>query len=57
MAVNVPITGAYNIENTLEYAQILATRGKRTSVLKQAKMLAAITKRRCCPSRTASPAR
>lgn len=40
--IDVPITGAYNITNTAAVAQILATFGKRTSGLKQAKMYAAI---------------
>ncbi len=44
VSVNVPLTGSYNFLNTLNYAQILWTGGKRTSLLKQAKMLAAIGK-------------
>lgn len=42
--LNVPITGAYNITNTAAIGQILASGGKRTSGLKQAKMYAAIKK-------------
>lgn len=44
VSVNIPLTGAYNIVNSLLYAQILSTGGKRTSGLKQAKMFAAIKK-------------
>ena len=44
VSVNVPITGAFNIENSLNYAQILTTFGKRTSGLKQTRMLAEIVK-------------
>lgn len=44
VTVNVPITGNYNFENTLTYSQIVATGGKRTSGLKQAKMFALIEK-------------
>ncbi len=40
--INVPITGAYNITNTFALSQIVATGGKRTSGLKQAKMFAAL---------------
>ncbi len=42
--VDIPLTSAYNINNTASVGQILATFGKRTSVLKQAKDLAAIQK-------------
>jgi outer membrane protein TolC len=42
--INVPITGAYNITNNLALAQIVATGGKRTSGLKQVKMLAALAR-------------
>jgi outer membrane protein TolC len=42
--VDIPLTSAYNINNTAAVGQILATFGKRTSVLKQAKDLAAIQK-------------
>lgn len=38
--VQVPITGTYNITNTVTAAEILATGGKRISGLKQAKMYA-----------------
>jgi len=44
LTLNVPITGAYNIVSSLGYAQILATGGKRTSGLKQARMFAEIKK-------------
>lgn len=40
--INVPITGQYNLVNTVTAGQILATGGKRISGLKQAKMYAAI---------------
>ena len=40
--INVPLTGAYNITNNFNLAQIVSTGGKRTSGLKQAKMFAAI---------------
>lgn len=40
--LNVPITGSYNFVNSLSFAQILATGGKRTSGLKQVKMFAEI---------------
>ena len=43
-SLNVPLTGSYNFVNSLGFAQIIATSGKRTSGLKQAKMLALITK-------------
>jgi len=42
--INVPITGAYNLTNSLALAQIISTGGKRTSGLKQAKMFATIKK-------------
>lgn len=42
--IDVPITGAYNVTNTVALGQILATFGKRTSGLRQAKMYAAIRK-------------
>lgn len=42
VSVNVPITGNYNLEHSVNFTQILATGGKRTSGLKQAKMFAAI---------------
>lgn len=42
--LNVPITGSYNFVNSLAFTQILATSGKRTSGLKQAKLFAAIRK-------------
>lgn len=42
--INVPLTGAYNIANNFALAQIVATGGKRTSGLKQAKMLAALAR-------------
>lgn len=41
-SINVPITGAYNILNSLNVAQIISTGGKRLSGLKQATMFAAI---------------
>lgn len=44
VTINIPITGAYNIINSLNIGQILFTGGKRTSGLKQAKMFAAIKK-------------
>jgi outer membrane protein TolC len=40
--INVPLTGSFNIINSLNLSQIVATGGKRTSGLKQAKMYAAI---------------
>jgi outer membrane protein TolC len=42
--INVPLTGAYNIANTVSLGQIVTTGGKRTSGLKQAKMYAALLK-------------
>jgi outer membrane protein TolC len=42
--INVPLTGTYNITNSLALSQIISTGGKRTSGLKQAKMFAAIKK-------------
>jgi outer membrane protein TolC len=42
--INVPLTGAYNITNNFALAQIVATGGKRTSALKQAKMLAKLAR-------------
>lgn len=42
VSLDVPITGTYNIVNSVALAQILATFGKRTSGLKQAKMYQAI---------------
>ncbi|HUN82097.1 MAG TPA: TolC family protein [Phycisphaerae bacterium] len=42
--INVPITGSYNLLNSVALAQIVSTGGKRTSGLKQAKMYAAIKK-------------
>lgn len=44
VGVNIPLTSAYNINNTATLSQIIATFGKRTSALKQAKDLAAIQK-------------
>jgi outer membrane protein, heavy metal efflux system len=44
VTVNIPITGAYNFENSLLLSQIISTGGKRTSGLKQAKMFAVIKK-------------
>lgn len=44
VSIDVPITGGYNITNTAAIGQILATFGKRTSGLRQAKMYAAIKK-------------
>jgi outer membrane protein TolC len=44
VTVNIPLTGGYNFENSLLYSQIIATGGKRTSGLKQARMYAAIKK-------------
>jgi len=44
VTINVPITGAYNIVNNAALTQIISTGGKRTSGLKQAKMLAALLK-------------
>src|ERR1043166_1640447 len=43
-SINVPLTGPYNIVNSANLTQILATGGKRTSGLKQAKMYAALKK-------------
>ncbi len=40
--INVPVTGAYNINNTASLTQILTTSGKRTSGLKQVKMYSEI---------------
>ena len=40
--LNVPVTGTYNFAETATFSQILATGGKRTSGLKQAKMFAEI---------------
>jgi outer membrane protein TolC len=40
VTVNVPLTGAYNIVNSANLAQIISTGGKRTSALQQTKMLA-----------------
>lgn len=42
--VNIPLTSAYTINNTASVAQIVATFGKRTSVLRQTKDLVAIQK-------------
>lgn len=42
ISLDVPITGGYNLTNTAAIGQILATFGKRTSGLKQAKLYAAI---------------
>jgi len=42
--VNVPLTGAYNIFNNIALGQIVATGGKRTSGLKQVKMLAELAR-------------
>jgi len=44
VSINVPITAAYNVENSAIFAQIISTGGKRTSGLKQAKMYEAIQK-------------
>lgn len=44
VTIDVPITGAYNVTNTVALGQIIATFGKRTSGLKQVKMYAAIKK-------------
>ena len=44
VTINVPLTGSYNLVNALTASQIVATFGKRTSGLKQAKMYAAIKK-------------
>ena len=41
-SINVPITSAYTINNTATLGQIITTSGKRTSALKQVKMLAEI---------------
>jgi outer membrane protein TolC len=42
ITLNVPVTGTYNFSETASFAQIVATGGKRTSGLKQAKMFAEI---------------
>ncbi len=42
VSINVPLTSAYNINNTASLAQIITTSGKRTSALKQVRMLAEI---------------
>ena len=42
--INVPLTSGYNLANNVLLGQIIATGGKRTSGLKQAKMLAALLK-------------
>src|SRR5262249_39695437 len=42
--INVPITGTYNLLNSVAVAQIVSTGGKRTSGLNQAKMYATIKK-------------
>lgn len=44
VSIDVPITGNYNITNTAAIGQIVATFGKRSSGLKQAKMYEAIKK-------------
>lgn len=44
VTVNVPITGNYNLEHSLNVSQILTSGGKRTSALKQARMYEAIQK-------------
>jgi outer membrane protein TolC len=43
-AINVPITGSFNITHNVMLTEILTTGGKRTSGLKQAKMYAALKK-------------
>ncbi len=42
--LNVPLTGAYNLTNNFALAQIVSTGGKRTSALKQARMLADVAR-------------
>ncbi|RMF79220.1 MAG: TolC family protein, partial [Planctomycetota bacterium] len=44
LSLDVPVTGNYNFISAAALSQILATGGKRTSGLKQAKMFAAIKK-------------
>lgn len=44
VTLNVPLTGSYNIINSLNLSQIVTTGGKRTSGLRQAKMYAALKK-------------
>jgi outer membrane protein TolC len=43
-SLNIPLTGAYNFVNSLAFTQIVATFGKRTSGLKQARMYAVLRK-------------
>ncbi|MGB9626747.1 MAG: TolC family protein [Phycisphaerae bacterium] len=44
VTVNVPITGNYNLEHSLNISQIVTSGGKRTSALKQARIYEAIQK-------------
>jgi outer membrane protein TolC len=44
VGVDVPLTGNYNLANTLNLAEVVTTGGKRTSALKQAKLLAELAR-------------
>jgi len=44
VTINVPITGNYNLEHSLNFSQIVTSGGKRTSALKQARIYEAIQK-------------